>query len=421
MVSNKECKALLILCAIILIGIVHYSSCAQAQNWVELPPYNTLWPLWSPALSPVDSVTGLPTPIVSSLTPDVELPVMPGLTWDPSLPYPWLLYNTYSGMAYFDPLSGIDLWPAPSLRDNAGAPLPISLPTDYANLPPVDLVWLVDNLFVANNAFLFGYKAFSPLLGATSTLTAVPSITDLLTPIDILGPALALPSALAPPPPPPPIPTQTFSALVVPVIPPPVSTVVAEQAGIWDGTWFSLLKTTAGPMKLDLVENPATGLSGTAFLVDNKLIPVPVDVTGLTPVSDFFTLEGSYFNITNGVTYTLELQCTLISESHMSGTYYISKVGALKDDYGEFNLTLITPVITIPAPIVAPVPPAVTPVVPLVTGTVPVPTAPIPIAPVTVPVPTVVAPVPATSTVPVVTVGTTAVPVVPVVSGLFWY
>ena len=46
------------------------SSVAQAQYWAALPPYNTLWPLWSPALSPVDSGTGLAVPIVDSLSPD---------------------------------------------------------------------------------------------------------------------------------------------------------------------------------------------------------------------------------------------------------------------------------------------------------------------------------------------------------------
>ena len=87
-------KATFLLILILFIGIVLYLPIAQAQYWVELPPYNTLWPLWSPALSPIDVISGEPVPLVSSLASTTILPVAPGLTWDPSLPYPWLLYNT---------------------------------------------------------------------------------------------------------------------------------------------------------------------------------------------------------------------------------------------------------------------------------------------------------------------------------------
>ncbi|MEW5802831.1 MAG: hypothetical protein AB1847_12095 [bacterium] len=37
-----------------------FSSIARAASqWTALPPYNTLWPLWSPVLSPVDSSHGV--------------------------------------------------------------------------------------------------------------------------------------------------------------------------------------------------------------------------------------------------------------------------------------------------------------------------------------------------------------------------
>ena len=47
---------------------------AEAQLWEPLPPYNLLWPLWSPVLSPPDPVTGEPTPLVDSLYENTVLP-----------------------------------------------------------------------------------------------------------------------------------------------------------------------------------------------------------------------------------------------------------------------------------------------------------------------------------------------------------
>ena len=95
-------------------------------DWWPLPPYNTLWPLWSPLLSPPNAL-GIPVPIVSSLAPDTVLPVQPGLTWDSNYDYPWLLYDTPLGMVYYDPLFGIDLWPPDYLVSPFGVPLPINL------------------------------------------------------------------------------------------------------------------------------------------------------------------------------------------------------------------------------------------------------------------------------------------------------
>ena len=71
--NTLHSKILLILSAILLIC----SSIGYAQNWVSLPPYNTLWPLWSSILSPIDPVTNLPTPIVSDLSSSAILPLQP--------------------------------------------------------------------------------------------------------------------------------------------------------------------------------------------------------------------------------------------------------------------------------------------------------------------------------------------------------
>ena len=114
-------------------------------NWWPLPPYNTLWPLWSPILSPPNELA-FPTPMVSSLTTSTILPVQPGLTWDPvNRTYSWLLYNTPLGMVYYDPLIGIDVWPPSHLLSAEGTPLPIDLSTvnNWSVLPPTSTTWLL--------------------------------------------------------------------------------------------------------------------------------------------------------------------------------------------------------------------------------------------------------------------------------------
>src|SRR4030042_6070353 len=60
-------------------------------------------------------------------------------------------------MAPFDPLYGVDFWPPSSLLDSAGAALPLTLPTDYALLPPTDPLWLQQYVLPANNYFVQAY------------------------------------------------------------------------------------------------------------------------------------------------------------------------------------------------------------------------------------------------------------------------
>jgi len=141
-------------------------------TWWPLPPYNTLWPLWSPLLSPTNAL-GIPIPIVSSLTPDTVLPVTPGLTWDPNMDYPWLLYNTPLGMTYYDPIFGIDLWPPNYLISPIfGVPLPIdlSLIVGWSTLKPTSTSWLTTTIPVSNNAYYSSYPQFAPLLSPASIL-----------------------------------------------------------------------------------------------------------------------------------------------------------------------------------------------------------------------------------------------------------
>jgi len=112
-----------------------FAPIVQAQYWTALPPYNTLWPLWSPALSPVDPFTGLPTPIVNNLSPTTILPVQPGLTKAPGWGYPWLLYNTPTGLGYFDQVYGFNMWPPSQLT------FPLTLGIGFQFSPPTPFIW----------------------------------------------------------------------------------------------------------------------------------------------------------------------------------------------------------------------------------------------------------------------------------------
>ena len=214
MVNKKFFKVLLSSFSILMLICFIFVSISKAQNWQPLPPYNTLWPLWSPVLSPVDDVTGLAVPVITSLAAGTVLPVEPGLTWDPSVDYPWLLYNTPVGMAYFDPIYGVNYWPPSNLLDADGAPIPILLPDLYEDLAPTDPLWLQQNVLFANSYFLQGYPSLlataDPQLFATATpyplppniITAltlglnVPTLGTTLYPppgiLDLLGPAALL-------------------------------------------------------------------------------------------------------------------------------------------------------------------------------------------------------------------------------------
>jgi len=204
MFTKKSWKNILLsLMAIIACTLIH-SSVIQAQNWAALPPYNTLWPLWSPALSPVNPVTGIPTPLVSSLTAATVLPVEPGLTWDPSSVNPWLLYNTPMGMCYYDPLLGVGLWPPSSLLSPTGLPAPLTLPAGYSSLAPTSTLWLATNVPAANQFFQTIYPYFSipgalpvPPIGIAYPTS---SILGVLPPLPVgttvVPPAYLAPSAL---------------------------------------------------------------------------------------------------------------------------------------------------------------------------------------------------------------------------------
>jgi len=72
----------------------------------------------------------------------------------------------------------------------------------------------------------------------------------------------------------------------------------------------------------------------------NKLIPVPISVSGLNSATGF-TLTGTYVDILKLKTYYASYTCTLVSPSYMTGTYLIHDALYLETDTGSFNLSLV--------------------------------------------------------------------------------
>jgi hypothetical protein len=156
----------------------------QAQNWTALPPYNLLWPLWSPVLSPIDATTGVATPLLTSLSAASILPVEPVLAWNKWLEYPWLFYNTPvaagGGLSIYDALWGFNPFPPPGLLTPLGAPLPTPLPPGFGALEITD-----------PDEWSFLVNAGNLAYGAAFPATGIP-LASLLTAADIWGPLLTL-------------------------------------------------------------------------------------------------------------------------------------------------------------------------------------------------------------------------------------
>ncbi|MGA1867937.1 MAG: hypothetical protein ACMUJM_05245 [bacterium] len=172
--------------AVVVSGGLFSSRDTQAQYWAALPPYNVLWPLYSPVLSPlvgpVDPLTGLaaPVPLVSELTASTILPVQPAIAWDPCQPAPWALFNTpptiSTGLLFFDQAYGLNTWPPPYLQDPiTGAPNPITYLLSLTLIAPVDIGHLEYLIPLAN----ITYAQTFGLNGA--------AVLDLLSAADIWG------------------------------------------------------------------------------------------------------------------------------------------------------------------------------------------------------------------------------------------
>ena len=183
MMHRKRWNIFLIMILAVLVGLAFFTN-AQADYWTALPPYNVLWPLWSPALSPPDPISGVPTPLVNALTRMTILPVQPAMIWDPASPeanngpLPWLAYNAPlafgGGLMIWDQYYGMRPFPLDYMLDPlTGGPLPIPLPLSYWLLNPIE--------FEEINAyhFILGNLVYSNTYG-------VP-LANLLTPAEFWG------------------------------------------------------------------------------------------------------------------------------------------------------------------------------------------------------------------------------------------
>jgi len=158
-------KSVLLILTLITAWMLIITLSVQAQNWAIMPPYNLLWPLWSPVYSPPDPVTGLPTPLLSEVTRSTILPVQPAYLFNPygfefPMGYvnPWLLYNTPGGLVYYDVFFGLNPFPPPDLLDPiSGAPAPIALPLNWSviEIPPLSLSLYLFEL--SNTYYMLGY------------------------------------------------------------------------------------------------------------------------------------------------------------------------------------------------------------------------------------------------------------------------
>ena len=151
----------LIFALMVSAGLFKHSP-TEAQYWSLMPPYNVLWPLWSPILSPINPVTGLATPLVSELTASTMLPVQPCLAWDPCQPLPWMLYNTPplfgGGLVFFDEIYGLHPWPPPYLQDPiTGAPAPITFLGTWSLIDATDVGHIEYLIPLANATFALTY------------------------------------------------------------------------------------------------------------------------------------------------------------------------------------------------------------------------------------------------------------------------
>jgi hypothetical protein len=115
----------------------------------------------------------------------------------------------------------------------------------------------------------------------------------------------------------------------------------AAVVGIWNGTWLSFIRFDGGLLNMVLNLDPLTGqIVGTVTLILNRLIPIPVNVTGtFLATTSILELTGAYFDIASGTLYTLTMTGNIIAPGVMDGTYSI--ISLKSTDFGAFNATLL--------------------------------------------------------------------------------
>ena len=151
-----------ILFILMIIGLIG-TPLAQAQNWVSMAPYNLLWPVWTPVLSPLNPLTGLRVPLVSEVRYNTILSKQPAMLWDPSKESVYFIYNIPQDLgggliAYMGSEQGLQPWP-PSYLINfkTGEPAPLELPRNYESLHLPDTQTQKEFIIAGNYAYLEKY------------------------------------------------------------------------------------------------------------------------------------------------------------------------------------------------------------------------------------------------------------------------
>jgi len=131
----------------------------------------------------------------------------------------------------------------------------------------------------------------------------------------------------------------------------PVATVtlpvLPNPTGSWLGSWVSYVSLNSGTANFQLLYTQGTlAITGTAGLLLNKLVPVPINVTGTNGLTSF-TLSGSYFDLKSLTSYSVSYTCSLSTTTFITGTYLIHDTLYLQVDTGTLGLSLANPVPTI--------------------------------------------------------------------------
>jgi hypothetical protein len=131
----------------------------------------------------------------------------------------------------------------------------------------------------------------------------------------------------------------------------PVATVtlpvLPDPTGSWLGSWVSYVSLNSGTANFQLIYTQGTlVITGTAGLLLNKLVPVPINVTGTNGLTSF-TLSGSYFDLKSLTSYSVSYTCSLSTTTFITGTYLIHDPLYLQTDTGAIGLSLANPVPTV--------------------------------------------------------------------------
>lgn len=158
---------LLCLSVLFLLVTFSYSTGYSQAYWQAMAPYNVLWPTWPSVLNSYDWLTGQNYPLVSSIYSTTQLPVQPSWVWNPSLNYPYFLYNAPASLGgsvyYFDALTGFAPWSNMSILTPPA--------TYYFSIPPFSSLQFSGYNTDANLGYATATSGIVDAISYTSLLT----------------------------------------------------------------------------------------------------------------------------------------------------------------------------------------------------------------------------------------------------------